>query len=264
MLSVPKEIIRGSGSAKNKLKLLRTWIKVRFQLSLFGIAYVQYNQCKFKVYPQNYQILNYIFLGNSQVFEAVLRCITSDTLFIDIGANVGIFSLGSAAFEGCEVVAIEPVRSTFTALSENIELNPLLKITCLKLAVSNQKKTGRISSIKMSGINSLVNKSDDFRKDTEFVFSVTLDDVLSIFLDNERHKRLFLKIDVERHEFEVLRGGIKTLSMNIPIKICFEYYSSDNKQELSTFLAKYGFVQIIYEDNSNLILANESNTYSFD
>lgn len=257
MLSVPQKIIKGSGSVTNKLKLLKVWIKVRFQFFLFGSAFVRHNQCKFKVYPQNYQILDYIFFENSPLFKVVSECITSDTLFIDIGANIGIFSLGSAAFAGCEVVAIEPVRSTFTALSKNIELNPLLKITCLKLAVSNQKRTCYISSINMSGINRLVDRNNSFGKDTEFVFSVTLDDILNIFLDKERHKRLLLKIDVERHELEVLRSGTKALSMHIPIGICFEYYSSDNKQELNNFLVNYGFVETIYEDDSNLVLLNE-------
>ena len=211
MLSVPQKIIKGSDSIKNKLKLLTIWIKVRLHFFIFGSAGVRHNQCLFKVYPQNYQILGDIFFGNSQVFEAVLGCITADTLFIDIGANIGIFSLGSAAFSGCEVVAIEPVRSTFTALSKNIELNSVLKVTCLKLAVSSTKKSSYISSSKMSGINHLVDENNSFEKNSEFVFSVTLDDIFEIFFDKEKHKKIFLKIDVERHELEVFATSQKVL-----------------------------------------------------
>jgi hypothetical protein len=44
-------------------------------------------------------------------------------LFIDVGANVGSFSILAAGVRGAHVVAIEPVHATLLHLADNIRLN---------------------------------------------------------------------------------------------------------------------------------------------
>src|ERR1051326_704963 len=50
------------------------------------------------------------------------RVLTQGSLFIDVGANIGSYSIW-AAERGAEVIAIEPAEDTFALLVENAALN---------------------------------------------------------------------------------------------------------------------------------------------
>src|SRR5438270_3347355 len=59
--------------------------------------------------------------------EAVIsQCLSPGDTFIDIGANIGYFSLFATTLVGetGKVVAIEPSARIFERLSENVRLNP--------------------------------------------------------------------------------------------------------------------------------------------
>jgi len=58
------------------------------------------------------------------------RFLKSKDTFIDIGANIGLFSLLAARFADTEghVIAFEPTSTTYQRLQENIQLNGLKNI----------------------------------------------------------------------------------------------------------------------------------------
>ena len=68
-------------------------------------------------------------------------------VFVDIGANVGLFSLYVAATApAARILAIEPEPGNFARLAFNIAANPEVQITPLQLALGDAKARRRSCS----------------------------------------------------------------------------------------------------------------------
>jgi FkbM family methyltransferase len=65
-----------------------------------------------------------------------------DDLFVDVGANVGLYTL-LAIESGCDVIALEPAAEMADALRENLRLNgiALNAVSLLQVAAHNERAT---------------------------------------------------------------------------------------------------------------------------
>lgn len=129
-----------------------------------------------------------------------------DSVAIDIGANIGYYSLLLA--QKCKRVwAFEPTDYTFGLLTKNIEYNKLQdKIIAEKVAISDKEQKLKLyHAYQNSGGNSVVPMAGCDSSSYEIVACTTLDKVIP----NQRID--FMKIDVEGHEEQVLGGGKRTL-----------------------------------------------------
>ena len=125
-------------------------------------------------------------------------------LFVDVGANIGSYTILAAKVCGVPTVAIEPVPSTFERLERNIAANRisgLVQAHCS--AAGSQSGQIRFSSDRDT-MNQVV---DDGYSGPSIAVPVTpLDELL-----NGRHPGLW-KVDVEGFERQVLDGA--ALSLN--------------------------------------------------
>ena len=143
--------------------------------------------------------------------KSVLR--PGDT-FVDVGANIGYFSrLGSRLTGQCgRVVAIEPSPDAITLLERNTQ--GLGNVVIQQCAVSDHPGIQEFS-IKREGDTSHL--GDDPRADSQIEVVVrTLD---ALFLEDSAD---VIKIDVEGHEMEVLRGAQRLIERDSPL-LYFEY-----------------------------------------
>lgn len=68
-----------------------------------------------------------------------------DDVLLDIGANIGIYSIAAAGLFGVRVVALEPYGPNLRALRRNIALNRLEdRILVLPIAAIDSERTGRL------------------------------------------------------------------------------------------------------------------------
>jgi FkbM family methyltransferase len=134
-------------------------------------------------------------------------------IFIDIGANLGLFTLIAARCVGNKgsVYAFEPCSRTFKRLLENVELNHFANVSCYQLALSDHagQREMTILSNGFDAWNSLTHTSrNPFA--TQRVDCITWDDF------SKQHGLLgsvtMLKIDVEGWEKNVILGGAEALS----------------------------------------------------
>lgn len=125
-------------------------------------------------------------------------------LFIDVGANFGLYSLAVAArYPGRPVVAFEPDERNLERLRQNLALNrhavtvrrdaASSRDGAVRFAPASDRSTGQ-SRVDASGIE---------------VPSVRLDTVF-----NQSGASIALKIDVEGHELEVIEGAQRLLRHN--------------------------------------------------
>lgn len=123
--------------------------------------------------------------------------------FLDVGANVGSYTVLAAGGTGCRVTAVEPLPATFAALRTNIVLNNLEDIV-------------RMWCGALSHCDSLVRFTSDL--DTMNHVSAQEDGSSSIEVPVQPLDKLvgqdvplLIKIDVEGYEWPVLRGAARVL-----------------------------------------------------
>jgi FkbM family methyltransferase len=159
--------------------------------------------------------------GTRLLIQRLLR--PGDT-FVDVGANVGMHTLGAArAMEGSgRIVAFEPHPITHALLGKSLLLNGFAGLAeTYQAAVSN--RTGRMPLHLglSSGHHSLYPlEGESPTAATVEVPLVRLDDVIagsSVDL---------IKIDVEGAELDVLEGASATLARNPEIALIVEYGGS--------------------------------------
>ena len=98
------------------------------------------------LYPiENDNVSNYIYMHGSwetYITDFLQQAMIEypDSLFLDVGANIGFFSLLAAAM-GHDVIAIEPVNETVSKLQKSVEVNGLQqKILVVENAVSDSRR----------------------------------------------------------------------------------------------------------------------------
>lgn len=135
----------------------------------------------------------------------VLHFLRESDLFVDIGANIGSYTI-LATVTGAEVVSFEPVAQSYDALLDNIHLNRVeAKVDARNQAVGRCE--GEIMmTADQDTTNQALSDNEDYQGKVARVSVISLDEAL-----DGRVPKL-IKIDVEGFESEVLAGANKTLS----------------------------------------------------
>jgi len=120
--------------------------------------------------------------------------------FVDVGANIGVYTLNARAAATMPIVAFEPEPAAFALLSRNTDGNDLPAVTIHNVACGDRPGILRLRS----GINGAVAgdtpDADDADTDTIAVPVVRLDDAL------RGVSVAVIKIDCEGYEWQVLSG----------------------------------------------------------
>ena len=117
---------------------------------------------------------------------------------VDIGANLGMFSLHVAADHGAaRVLAFEPFPESFALLKRNAERNRLDAIQPIPLAIAGQAGTRELHMQGRHGVHSLFGTSGEAVR----IECITLADAFARF---EISRCDFLKLDCEGAEYEIL------------------------------------------------------------
>jgi len=123
-------------------------------------------------------------------------------IFVDVGANVGVYSLLASVVPDVEVWAFEPSLETWRSARANVTLNDLdNSIHVVRAAVGADEGTVMLT-VGLGSVNHVVPSSD--KAAGESVPMVALD---SHLLAKDRTKIRVLKIDVEGDELAVLDGA---------------------------------------------------------
>ncbi|MFN3188083.1 MAG: FkbM family methyltransferase [Candidatus Paceibacteria bacterium] len=178
-----------------------------------------------EIRPENGYVDEYISLHKvweTHIGNILCSELHSNDVFIDVGANIGYFSLMASSIVGerGRVLSFEPLDNLFNQLSKSIELNSFNNIKLIKKACGNSIEEAVIGiSQKNIGGSSIVN-IDTFTQKQKI--SIT---TLDIELENVIDKLDFIKIDVEGYEYEVLLGANNLITKFKP-KILLEFSPS--------------------------------------
>jgi FkbM family methyltransferase len=145
-------------------------------------------------------------------------------LIIDIGANIGWYSLVLSSKNSPEVISFEPTPVTYSLLKENIELNGKKNVHAYNVAVSDkaEKLTLHLYKDYNPGRNSFIKQKNSIS--TSEVDTIRLDSFLKEKRMDERTVKL-IKIDIEGYEYTAMSGALECLSKT-------EYIVSEFSPEL--------------------------------
>lgn len=146
---------------------------------------------------------------NREEYDAFRKAVTSRSTVLDVGANVGAYTLLFALWapEG-RVVAFEPAPDARAGLERHVAINGLsARVRIEPLAVCEQSGSASFCARAFSGANALVARAAG-GADVITVPTTSIDE----YCDAHGLVPDVVKIDVEGAELDVLRGARRTLA----------------------------------------------------
>lgn len=206
---------------------------------------------------------NIFFLGEYEKAELLTlsTLLKKDDVLLDIGANIGLYSLYASKIIGDngKIISFEPFEQNFQSFTKNISLNSFTNIQVEKKAVGAENGTINLYYNQDEKNLGMVSTQSIENSISEKVLIISIDQ----FLEASKTKKIdFVKIDIEGHEFKALKGMQNTLLKYKPtilIEILVENKSIDNKEFIHEFLVDLGYHKYFINDNGS-ISNKESNS----
>jgi FkbM family methyltransferase len=223
---------------KEKLRKDRQWKE--FFKDKSSIVHQLTDKVKINLYKEDV-LARWIFDGfETEEVRFIQDVLKEGDVFIDVGCNIGLFSLIASEIVGDKgsVECFEPSIRTFERLQENIKLNGFTNIKSHNIGISNEKGVLRLN-VSEDGHDAwntfAANTDEKFHKIEEVAVST-----LDIRLDGlDKNRIALVKVDVEGWEKYVFQGASNFLKEYSPT-LMVEF------SEANTFAAGY-FVQEVYD-----------------
>ena len=165
------------------------------------------------------------------VWELFVRVLSeADGLVVDVGANIGYFTLMAAAM-GHRVVAFEPMNRNAAKLQSSIARNGFQRQVVLYHNAASFESSGKVSLTETHHTNQGNGQMRSARADVSGVYGVDYSETVT--LDDAIHEDvLLLKIDVEGFESAVLDGAQRLVCEFTVRFITIEFSETTAKNQL--------------------------------
>jgi FkbM family methyltransferase len=243
----------GLGHGDVKKLLQKLWFSHREMLPVD----IVYEELKLRLYPWDNVVESKILFGSGlrdrREVQLLKHHLRPDSVFLDIGANIGYYALIAAHCGAIRIIAVEPNPTAYERLTFNIDANAFEdRITALPLALGDEDGrtvTLAVAAKDMGG--SKIADSDDGREQVEVPMMR-----LSSLLAEQRIDRIdALKIDVEGMEDSVLYPFFESAPPSTwPRLVIIEHDGRlEWKRDVLSFMLDNGYVEI-ERNSSNAML----------
>jgi len=165
--------------------------------------------------------------------------ITPGCTVVDIGANIGIFSLYAAHEQAAKIYAYEANTASLHCLLQNIEANHLENVIIpMQYAVIGSPGDKVRFPVAPSAYNAIITR--DVSTEFEWVDTIGLPAILEVTGSIN-----LLKLDCEGAEYGILFSAGADVYSRIQ-NIRLEYHSR-REQEIQNHLAKFGYIQRLHK-----------------
>ncbi|MCT0225921.1 FkbM family methyltransferase [Synechococcus sp. CS-1328] len=165
----------------------------------------------------------------------VLHLLRPDDLMLDIGSNVGSYTVITAAVVGARCIACEPNPHALRFLRANVAINQIYhQVTTVNACVGSASTRVNFSA-DQGPMNRVV--TGDYPGLATIVPMVTVDSL------PDSARAFCWKVDVEGFEAEVLRGGIAALAGPAVRALLLE----NRSQEVSAMMRELRFIPCDYD-----------------
>ena len=212
-------------------------------------------EVKLRCYPDSYSAAAVLYCGLYDYDEMnfLLRYLRAEDSFLDIGANIGVYTLLAASIiDSGNIHSFEVLPKNYQRLQENLHLNQFKQVKTYDVAVSDRSGTIALNLAEGDSMpfisNTATNKS----------ISVTTN-TLDNLLQNQSLDNLTLaKMDIEGAELLALKGAKNLLNQTYPPVWIMEINDTVNnfghqKQEVVKLLHDYRYSLYSYNADTNQI-----------
>lgn len=180
----------------------------------------------------------------------LLHFLRKQDVFVDIGANIGSYTILASAHIGAKSVAFEPHPVVYNHLENNIHINKIQSLVIAYNRALGAENTVLKFTQNLDTQNHII--TDNSNNGIDVSVSV-LDDIL-----NENTIPTLIKIDVEGFETRVLQGAQHTIQNNQLKCIIIELNGSGkkygfNEEAIHLNLLKLGFKPYTYNPFERLL-----------
>jgi len=172
-----------------------------------------------------------------------------DDLFLDIGANIGLYSLYAAFSRGVDVVAFEPESLNYALLNRNIFTNQIdrkIKSYCLALSDEVAMNAIHLSMFDEGAASHNFKEKINFKHEplqpefSQGCFSVSLDSLIAqALIPVPQH----IKIDVDGMEHKILEGAKYTLERPELLSVLVELNTNlSSHRQVVDLMSQNGFI----------------------
>jgi FkbM family methyltransferase len=187
----------------------------------------------------------------------VLHVLRREDLLLDVGANVGVYSVLAAGGCGAAVMAFEPVSGTADSLEANVRLNDMGdRVEVRRCAVGSVAGSVEVSTDRDATNRVLTGLRMEDGEGGRPTASVPVERVDDIDLSNRKQgcdeSRIVMKIDVEGYEVEVLSGAERLLASDELLAVVIEINGSGDAfghsdGQILEMLASAGLTEVSYD-----------------
>jgi FkbM family methyltransferase len=184
----------------------------------------------------------------------VLHALRPGELFVDVGANIGSYTVLAAGVVGARALAFEPVPRTYRALLDNLRLNDLVALVDARNEGVGAE-SGRLTFTSDLDTDNHVVAQTERNEACVEVPMTTLDAALAV-------EPCIIKVDVEGFESAVIAGGERTFRSPSVMAVLMELNGSGarygfDEQRLHGRMLEYGFAPARYDPLARTLHASD-------
>ena len=203
----------------------------------------------------------------TELFEKIIGQLEQkedDGYFYDVGANIGLYTwLCRKLSLNRKILAFEPDPKNFELLQITKDHSTIKNINLYNIALSNQMETVSFEQDTLTSATGMISDGQTPWIEKYLGQETNSIQVSTDYLDNKTfkvHKPSLIKIDVEGHELEVLKGGEKKLSQCKPLLLIESF--PPNLDKVVNFLTKLGY-KFWDSDLNKQLSAQTSNLFAW-
>ena len=197
----------------------------------------------------------YCGLNDFEDMSFLIHYLRQDDVFVDIGANIGAYSVLASAAAGAKTYAFEPSPAALLSLRSNIAINHIDdRVSIEPYAAGRTAGNVPISTDGPSAMHHIEHGSSS---------SASLVQMRTI--DSYDLRPAIIKIDVEGYEAEVLAGAMETASRPELVAIITEQNDDsvkygDDIPSIASFMTRYGFTAVSYDPWQRVIRTKDKSS----
>ena len=267
--NIVKTILKGCMRIISKTKAGRMVNEIIIEDVMNRVADVAHNNISMKFAVPN--ALNHFRVDTFSTKEPEtldwIDTFPKESVFWDVGGNVGLYSIYAAKKKQCKVYCFEPSVFNLELLARNIFLNNVQKLVCImpiplsdKMGISQMQLSNTEWGGALSTFGKNIDSSGNSFKDvfSYQTFGISADQVVS---NLNLPQPNFIKIDVDGIEHFILSGANKIL--NSVSGVLVEINDDFNEQaDLSKRIMQNAGFKFIDKFKSEFVSVEFENTYN--
>jgi len=204
------------------------------------ISFTQHGQKIYFVKPKNLDYISQKIEMESMFYESdILDWLNQQDIptgdFIDVGANIGNHTIYFSKIMSRKVWAFEPYKEAYKQLVENLHINKIERsVKTFEFGLSS--RASRASMILPKEGNNIGAAKVNIDEEKGNVSLKLGDEVLASV-----SKIALMKIDVEGHELDVLKGCIETIQRHKPV-LLIECMNLNEYKKICNYILPIGYV----------------------